>query len=382
MFVVRLITTVLVSALFGTMLATAAGVDPAMGAYALGGFRLASLPFSLSSSGLMMASVIDVSDLASDYGTYYKLDPSAAERRKRLKDKLYNTEGKFDAYFTSVETDSTHEDWAYSEQTEVLQPYQTAYTSKGDLTIKPNPTRLFWAKYDLSYIPDHLVYTWGSFLRANNLSVDECPFVQYVIEYHIIPRGHEDWKTKVSFKGAYAAPTPGTAGAAETTADGVRELLRNLATAGTITPETSGAIPSDAVEFYEYVEDLTFAAIPEQHRDKAITWMMADDHFRLFAEGFMEKHNKFYNRTKEDMDMLYIYKKSNIKVAGFTEMEGSDMIFATTPGNGLKLNKGSAKKEVLKVETLKRDLFLFTDFHSGYHFANPLEVFCNDQDFS
>lgn len=328
------------------------------------------------------ASVIDVSDLVSDYGTYYKLDKGAAERRKRLKDKLYNTKGRFDSYFTTVETDSTREEWAYSEHAEVLQPYQVTYTPKGGLDLKPNPTQLFWAKYDLSYIPDHFVLTWASFLRANNLSVDECPFVEYVIMNHIIPRGHQDWKTKVSFKGDYVAPTAGTAGAAETTADGVRKKLRDMNTAGMVTPTTMGAIPSDEVEAYEYLVDLVYTGIPEEYRDDDITLMMGDDVFRKMADGLAEKHNKFYERTKETGDVLQIYNKSNIKFAGFTEMEGSEMIFGTLPGNRLKLNKGSAKKEILKMETLKRELYLFTDFHSGYHFPDPTQVFMNDQDLS
>lgn len=382
MFFVRLITTVLLSALFGTLLANGAGVDPAMGAMAFGGLRLATIPLSFNTSGLMMANVIDVSDLTDDYGLYYKLDPGAAERRKRLKDKLYNTQGKFDSYFESVETDSTREDWSYSEHEEVLQPYQTTYTPKGGLALKPNPAQLFWAKYDLSYIPDHLVLTYHSHLRKNNLSVDECPFVEYVIMLHIIPRGHQDWKTKVSFKGEYVEPTGGTASPAEETADGVRQIIRNMNTAGMVTPTTMGAIPSDPVEAYEYLEELTYAGIPEEHRDRDITWMMGDDQFRKIADGLSEKHNKFYERVKETGDVLQIYKKSNIKFAGFTEMEGSEMIFGTVAGNGLKLNKGSAKKEIMKVETLKRELYLFTDFHSGYHFANPTEVFANDQDLS
>lgn len=382
---IRLLFSLVSTFLAGTVLAHIVGTDPLTTASivtaARGAFSVAAYASGWSMpAGMAMASVIDVSDLVDDYGLYYKLDPGAAERRKRLKDKLYNTKGKFDSYFQNVETDSTREDWSYSEHEEVLQPFQTTYTPKGGLSLKPNPATLFWGKYDLSYIPDHLVLTYHSHLRAKHLSVDECPFVEYVIEYHIIPRGHQDWKTKVSFKGAYAAPTPGTAGSAETTANGVRKILRDMNTAGMVTPTAMGAIPSDPVEAYEYLEQLTYDGIPEEYRDEDITWMMGDDVFRNIADGLSEKHNKFYERTKETGDVLQIYKKSNIKFAGFTEMEGSSLIFGMVKGSGLKLNKGSAKKDIMKVETLKRELYLFTDFHSGYHFSNPNEVFLNNQD--
>ena len=328
--------------------------------------------------GIAFASAFDLTELVADFGAYYKHDPA---RRQRLKDKLYNTEGKFDSYFTEVETESTREEWAYSEHTEVLQPYQTGWTTKGDHKITPNPAVTFWAKYDLGYIPDHLVNTWVKFLRGSKLSVDECPFVQYVIENHVIPRGHEDWKTKVSFLGEYVAPTPGTAGAAETTADGVRKLLRDYYADSKYTPFTIGAVPSDPVEFVEYMNEMTMD-IPEQHRDKQMTWRMNDDLRVRYMEGFMEKYNKMYQRSANEVSNLFIHPKSNIKVEGFTEMGSSDMIFITENTNSLILNNGSVKRNIMKVETLKRELYLFTDFRKGYFFVNPTLVWGNDQDLS
>lgn len=371
----------------GALVATATGLDPITTGGTLAAARAsvsaAFYAFDLSlPAGMALASVIDVSDLVTEYNAYYNLAPDAAERRRRLKDSLYNTKGRFDSYFLEVETDSTREDWTYSENSEVLQPYQTAFTPKGNLTIKPNPAVLFWAKYDISHVPDHLVLTYHSWLRGNKLSVDECPFVEYVIMNHIIPRGHQDWKTKVSFKGVYAAPSAGTAGAAETTANGVRKVLRDMNTAGMVTPTAMGALPTDPVEVYQYIDQMVYDAIPEQYRDADITFMMAEEVFRLAADGLGEKHNKFYERTKETGDVLRVFSKQNIKFAGFSEMEGSTMIFGTLKDNAMKLNKGSVKKEIMKVETLKRELFLFTDFHSGYHFADPTQIFMNNQDLS
>lgn len=364
--------------LMGGLMGLAFGVSPLLmgGLFAALGILMGAT--GMSFSGTLLASAIDIDDLVTEYGAFYKNDP---DRRAKLKSKLYNTTGKFDSLFMEVPTDSTREEWGYSEHTEVLQPYQEGWTSKGDHTILPNPYKLFWAKYDLDYFPDQLVNSWAGFLRANNLSVDECPFVQYVIEEHIIPRGHQDWNDKVAFLGAYSAPTAGTPGAAGTTADGVRKLIRDHNTAGTITPISMGAPPTDPVLFCKYMEEMT-ALIPEQYRTMGMVWRMRDTLRLRYLEGFEELHTKFYAKGDVNVENMPIYQYPHITVQGFENMGTSNMIFASPKSNSWKLMKGSAKKEILKVETLKRQLFLFTDFHAGYWFEDPRMVFVNDQDLS
>jgi hypothetical protein len=334
---------------------------------------------TMASSSLFAAvGGIDIADLVTEYSAYYKGDPN---RRKRLMDKLYNTGNDFDAEFITVPTDNTREEFAYSENSSVLQPYQVAWTKKGDTTILPNVATLFWAKMDIEYIPDYLVQTWAGFLRDNNLDVSQCPFIQYALENHIIPMSKQDWYLSVAWGGVYAAPTPGTAGAASTTANGVRKLIRDHNTAGAYTPFTMGALPTDPVLFCEYVEDMT-AQLPEQHRKRGLKWRMSEESRLLYLEGFNELHNKFWKNSDATPDEIPVFQYQNVKVKGFENMNGSDMIWTAPRENSLLMQKGSAKKEIFKVETLKRSAFLFTDFHQGYFFTKPNEIWSNDQDLS
>lgn len=321
---------------------------------------------------------VDIADLVTEYGAYYKADPA---RRKRLMDKLYNTGNDFDKEFIATPTDSTREEFAYSETSSVLQPYQVAWTKKGDTTILPNVATLFWAKMDLDFIPDYLVNTWAGFLRDNNLDASQCPFIQYVLENHIIPMSQQDWYLSVAFGGAYVAPTPGTAGAAATTADGVRKLIRGHNTAGRYTPFVMGVPPTDPVLFCLYMEAMT-AQLPEQHRKRGLSWRMSEELRLRYMEGFNELHNKFFKDSSTSTDVMPIFQYQNVKVKGFENMNGSDMIWTAPRENSLLMQKGSAKKEIFKVETLKREVFMFTDFHQGYFFTKPNEIWTNDQDLS
>lgn len=320
----------------------------------------------------------DITDLVTEYGAFYSGDPA---RRQRLMSKLYNTGNDFDAEFTRVPTDNTREEFAYSEQSSVLQPYQVAWTKKGDTTIKPNVATLFWAKMDLEYFPDYLVNSWAAFLRDNKLDVTQCPFIQWVLENHVIPMSHQDWYLSVSWGGDFVTPTPGTASPAAETADGVRKIIRDHNTAGNYTPFTMGALPTDPVLFCEYVEDMT-AQLPEQHRKRGLVWRMSEESRLLYLEGFNELHNKFWKNSDTTPDAIPIFQYQNVKVKGYENMNGSDMIWTAPKENSWLMQKGSAKKEIFKVETLKRSAFLFTDFHQGYFFTKPNEIWSNDQDLS
>lgn len=330
-------------------------------------------------NGLFVAAGgVDIADLVSEYGAYYKHDPN---RRAKLMSALYNTGNPFDAEFMVMPTDSTREEYSYSETTSVLQPYQVAWTKKGDTTLKPNVATLFWAKMDLEYVPDYLVNSWAAFLRDTNQDVSQCPFIEWVLMNHVIPMSQQDWYTSVAWGGVYAAPTAGTAGAASTTANGVRKLIRDHVTASRTTPISMGTVPTDPVEFCLYMEDMT-AQVGEQFRIRGLKWRMSETLRLRYLEGFNELHNKFYKNSDTAPDEIPIFQYQTVKVKGFENMNGSTMIWAADKSNSWIMQRGSAKKEIFKVETLKRQAYLFTDFHQGYFFPKPNEIFLNDQDLS
>lgn len=318
---------------------------------------------------------MDLSDIITAYSAEYKLTP---DNRKRLRNKLYNNNSQWDEYFTRIPTENTKEDWAFTEHTEVLQPYQNAWTPKGEMSATDYSFLLFWAKLDIEEVPDKLVKTWLGFLAENHDGDrTKYPFVRWYIENHLIPKMHEDRYLAWGYLGEHAAPTPGSPGAASTTGDGWRKIIRNLVTAGKITPWVGGTFPTTASGMVTYIESMV-KALPEQHRMRPMQIGMRQTNLDLYDEGFRVKYNTYYQAEKE----LTVKNYPNITFKGFGNMGTSDLVTISDKSNRLLFQKGAVKKEVLRVESLKRNLFLFTDYHEGYGIDTPSEFFINDQDLS
>ncbi|MBL8002851.1 MAG: hypothetical protein JNL05_12920 [Flavobacteriales bacterium] len=318
---------------------------------------------------------MDLTALVAEYGAEYKNDPKA---RERLRSKLYNNNSAWDNFFTRIPTDATQEDWGFTEHDEVLQPYQEDWTPKGTLTAMPNPIKLFWAKADIEKVPDQLTKTWMGFLRESGYTNPlDYSFVRWYLENHLIPRMHQDRYLAWGYLGSYTAPTAGTAGAASTTGDGLRKIIRGHVTAGNITPWVGGTFPTTAAGMVDYIERMV-KALPEQYRMMPMDIAMRQTNLDLYDEGFRVKYNTYFMAEKE----LTVRNYPNIKLVGFGNMGTSNLVFASQKSNRLLLQKGSVKKELVRLETALRKVYAFTDFHEGFGFDNPTEVFTNDQDLS
>ena len=64
-----------------------------------------------------------------------------------------------------------------------------------------------------------------AFLTGDDIDVKQWPFVRWFIEEYIIPQIHQDYELNEVYKGVYAAPTPGTAGAVSTSMNGIGKTI-------------------------------------------------------------------------------------------------------------------------------------------------------------
>lgn len=319
---------------------------------------------------------MDISAIVTQYGAEYKNDPKA---RQRLASKLYNNNSNWDNFWRKIPTESTSEDWGMTSHDEILQPYQEAWTKKGQVTALPNVIKLFWGKADLEDVPDKLVKSWMGFLRESNITDPlKYSFIRWWIEDHILPRLHEDRYLHWGFLGEYVAPTPGVAGAASETGDGARKLIRDHVTASHITPWVGGTFPTTAADMVAYIENF-WKSRPEQFKDKKFQIAMRQHNYDLYVEGRRVKYNTNYPAEKK---LATVWNYDNVDVVPFGNMGTSNLVWASQRENRMVLQKGSIKRELLRLETALRKVFLFTDFHEGYGFDDPREVFTNDQDLS
>ncbi len=240
---------------------------------------------------------INVTDVVTQFGAFYK---PGSDNQKNLRNMIYKAV-ETAQYFQNRPTDDTIWRGTKASLDRVVQPFQKAFTPISTLTFKPNQFDLFKLKVDVEETPDDIESTYLGFL-ADLPEADRAkwPFVRYWLEQHIMPKKDEDLETAEYFKGVYATPTAGVAGAAGTSMNGLRKVIRSYNTAGR-TNLGNGAIltgsPAAAdVDFCTQVEEMA-EAIPSLFRSRIDHFFMSKELELKYKRGKRTKYNINYLQT-------------------------------------------------------------------------------------
>lgn len=320
---------------------------------------------------------IDVTDVVAQHGAFYK---AGTDAEKNLRSMLYKP-SETAAFFQPRPTDDTKWDGTLSSLNRVVQPFQKAFTPISTIKFTPNSFPLYKLKIDISECPDELEATYMGFLAAlPELDRSKWPFVKWLLEQHTIPRADQDMEEGEHFLGKFIPPTPGVPGAEGSGMNGIRENIRGYVTSGRVGlgngPIHMGAIAADPADFTTQVEDFV-RAIPKEFRKRLDFIFMNDDLALKYQDGVDAKYNKNYAQKS---DKLAIDKFPNIKVQGLTSHGESEMIWASIPQNRINPIKKGSQKGTFKLESAKRNVDIYTDWHEALNFEVPEFVFVNDRD--
>lgn len=314
---------------------------------------------------------MNIADIKTEFGAYYL---NNGQNLSRLF-KLLNIQSVTDSVLTPIKTDETV--WRASKATlgRVLQPFQKAWTPINDLVFTPVAIEQFKQKIDSEEYPDDLEATWLGFLSGDGLDRKTWPFVRWFVEVMLIPQAIEDYELNEVYKGVFAAPAAGTAGAAGTAINGIKKAINDHVTAGRITPIVTGAPDADNKIFVDQIESFVDAVnIRYQHIPMQLCMQPSLE--RRFMKGYRALYGKDtdYKGSNGHVDF------SNVDIKGLPSMIGSNKIWMTPKGNGIHLGKRTQNKNAAQIESVDRKIKLFSDWSSGVGFIIPEIVFTNDQD--
>jgi hypothetical protein len=301
---------------------------------------------------------IDVTQLNAQYGAYYK---PGSDNEKNLRNMLYQP-SETAALFQDRPTEDTIWRGTLASLDRVVQPFQKAFTAIGTISFVPNQFDLFKLKIDKSEYPDELEATYMGFMASlPTLDRAAWPFVRWIIEQHIMPKKNDDLELNEYFEGVYAAPTPGTAGAAGTAMNGLRKVIRDYNTAGRTNlgngAIASGAAAADDVDFCNQIEEWV-ESIPVIFRKRVDAIVMSDTLARRYQRGKQKKYGLFVNYMSGTgtANLMTVEHQTNISVKGLVSMEGSELWFTTIAANRIRPVKKAALGNTMKVESLKREV--------------------------
>jgi hypothetical protein len=251
---------------------------------------------------------------------------------------------------------------------EIVQSFQKAFTSKGDVTFLPNEIRLRNAKIDVPLYPDDVKASWLGFLGS--LTVQEranWPIVRYVLENEIAPQIGHDMETKAYWGGVYVAPTPGVPGTAAGTLDGLKKLIDSGLTAGTMNAVALSAAPV-AANMFEIVEEFVDGVLADNTALTGVKMRLFMDP-KFLRDYFRDKRNTHGADTNYNTNGINIVDfTENVELVGLPSMAGSGYLFATPLENFLHVRKVNGMQDP-KVEESKREVSLMLDWYEGIGFA-------------
>lgn len=311
---------------------------------------------------------ITATDIVSQFGDFYQ---EGSANLQNLRVELMQG-SETDQLFTPISTNDTIVRDAFVEVSNVLQAYQDTFTRLGDTTFSPLEIILDQLKIDVEENPTKLKNSWLGFLGGKSIVRSEWPFVRWWLEKLIIPASRRDWEMNAVYAGVKGSVTPGTALSVASATDGIKKQINNWIDDSTISPIVVGAVPTDAVDFVDYVEAF-IKGIDDKYLPTLDKLAMNKTLFKRFREGMRAKYNMNYGQT--DITSVIDF---DIPVVGLASMTGSNKLWITVQGNAVRCMKDPQNEGLFKVEDVKRMVSAYTDYYKKCTFVIPQYVFTND----
>jgi len=321
---------------------------------------LMDIPYFIQApEGLILGMGLVVGDIVSEYGAYYE---KSKQNKSRVRNLLMQPTVS-EKYMTPIKTDDTIFKLANGVIDDIVQPFQKAFTEKGDVTFTPNPLTQYHFKVDFEVYPDDIEATWLGFLASNNLSRKEWPIVRFIIEEYIMKKLKDNMELKEIYKGVYAAPDPGSAGATGTGMNGIGYMLQSGVDTGTINHITLATLTSSNI--FDEVEKFV-DGISEIYQGIPMNVFMDNTRYKWYMR---DKRSQGFYQKSSDKDFDNGIDFTPQKVVSLPSMAGQSILFATPKSNFIHTTKKSVNKTKVKIEESKRVVIVMTDWWEGVGFG-------------
>ena len=310
---------------------------------------------------------ITTTSIVQEYGAYY-ID--AGQNKKRILTML--SQGReITGFATPIKTDDTIFRLANATFRTLVQPFQKTFTQKGGVEIIPNEIRQYRFKIDDEFMPDELYATWLGFLTQKSVDRKDWPFVKWLIEVYYARQIDQDMELNEYYKGVYAAPVAGTAGADGTGMNGLKKLIQAGVDVNKINSVNLGAL--DKTTIFDQVESFT-DSIAEVYQGIKMNVFMSRYWYKKYMQD--KRAQGFYQRSSDkDIDGSIDFTPLDVKPLAC--MVGTSDIFCTPAENFIHISPATLTKNQFKLEEAKRAVAVMADWSEGLGFGINEAVWTN-----
>lgn len=265
--------------------------------------------------------------------------------------------------------------------TELLQPWQSAYTPKGSYAFSAVENELTKIKLDHTVTADDLEVFWDSWkVEWNEFGKDPMTwsFPRYLFEQIFIPKLQEELN-KIAWAGEYVAPTPGTAGGYLTSVDGYHTKIKDAVLAGDLTEYATGALVEATM--VQQIEDW-IDSLPVPYRDRPGQIVMSKTNAKRYYRNYRSEFGYGAGVSGNSNEELRV-DATNKTIVGLDAIEGSNRIFfspATLNNVIWGTRRGFPTYFNMTFEQDTRNIKMFGDIYRFFGFEFWQHLFVNDQE--
>lgn len=255
--------------------------------------------------------------------------------------------------------------------TDLTQGFQKGWTPKGNATFTPITIPHRRHKIDLEFWPDEIVGTWLGFLATENTNRTAWPITRFIREKLIADKVAQNRELKSYGTGVFEEVVTGEAQEVGKSMDGFCTILEARKASGTSNINFIDLDPLTSTNIFDQVE--AFAdAISEIYQAIPMNVYLSNSWFRKYLRRRRDLHglDNNYDGMKN-----YQVEGSHLTLVPLPSMAGKDILFCTPRENFIWLTKINDGASALNVETSKREIFLFADWHESIGFGIEEAIF-------
>lgn len=317
-------------------------------------------PWNKMAAGLIKATEyteIDIDQVNTDLGEYYRQNKEEFLSYLRAKKRL-------PSFWKTVSNITDEMVYAQAFTGEVTQARKKTWLPKGDFEFQPVIGKVYPIQIDVElygYELQALERSWMNWVNKEGSQAYKMSFVAFLAQ-EILKKASEEDEIGL-IKGVYwpTSDTATTASLAKYKMRGLRKLINEAIDDRTLVPSSIGT--PTASNIMDYVEDLV-ESIPEYWRDMPNMKLYMSTAWR---NAYLKKRELTLGLMPTYQETLTVDRHDNIEIVALPYFDDSNRMFITTMDNIAILENVPKEKQLLKMETLKRDIYALADYKLGIH---------------
>lgn len=241
----------------------------------------------------------------------------------------------------------------------VVQGFEPIWQELGQIQFKHKMLQNFQQKVNFPFVPEDVLSTWLAELRVEGKTAQDHPISKHIME-ELMAKVIDDLD-ELSQVGTYDALN--ASGQYGSSMNGIKTAIDNALVDAN---HKAFKIPLNAITPANILDEVKSfeKQLPKKTRKKIKTLFMSSDLAMEYADQYEQTYGTKVTYT-EDGKMKTPLAKMDIVGLDYIP---DNLIFATVPGNMVRLIDVFDKPAVTKIQELDYEVKVFMDWHLGYDF--------------